>query len=197
MPPADSAGKSLSRSRPWSSAAITSVAVATPGITSTSSSRHRSITAQAEARGDDETRARRRPPRRPAPAAQPCRHRRDVCLAGDAPDRRRGDRRPERDLGDRQAALGEGRGNRHRSLEVVEHDDRNDATAQKRTQDVVLSHLLPRCGLDQRRRDPVADRLITRRAAERASSGGESSRSLRGRGSRSRARSRRASRGRR
>ena len=32
MPPAASAGKSLSRSRPWSRAAITSVAVATPGI---------------------------------------------------------------------------------------------------------------------------------------------------------------------
>ena len=67
-----------------------------------------------------------------------------VGLGGDAPDRVGGDRRPERDLGDRQAALGEGRRNRHRGLELLEHDDRDDATAQKRTQDVVLSHLLPR-----------------------------------------------------
>ena len=43
-PPAASAGKSLRRSRPWSRAAITSVAVATPGITGTPSSRQRSTT---------------------------------------------------------------------------------------------------------------------------------------------------------
>ena len=167
MPPAASAGKSLSRSSPWSSAAITSVAVATPGITSTSSSRHRSTTAQAEAGRDDEPRARRdrlvdllRPHDR-------ARADESVGLGGDAPDRLGGDRRAERDLGDRQAALGEGRGDRHRSLELVEHDDRDDPTAQKRMQDVVLSHLLPRNGLDQRGRP--------RRGSARHSAGGGAS----------------------
>ena len=129
-PPAASAGKSLSRSSPWSSAAITSVAVATPGITSTSSSRHRSITRSAQARRDDEPRTRLDrlvDLLRPHDRAGSDEH---VGLGGDPRDRVSGDRRPEGDLGDRQPALRERRRDGHRGVELLEHDDRDDAPAE-------------------------------------------------------------------
>ena len=76
----------------------------------------------------------------------------DIGVAGDAVDRVDGNRRPEGHLGDRQPTRLEGQRHRHRSLELLEHDDRDDSPAQHRPQDVVLSHLLSRDGLDQRRR---------------------------------------------
>ena len=76
--------------------------------------------------------------------------------------------RPEGDLGDRQPTRDEGRRHRPaRRRRSLEHDDRDDAPAQNRPPDVVLSHLLPRDGLDQRRRALVGPSVVSPRDIRR------------------------------
>ena len=129
-PPAASAGKSLSRSRPRSRAAITSVAVATPGITGTSSSRQRPITlalspgvtmnsapaSTASSTCSDRTTV-------PAPTTTSV----SVAISLIAA---RGNRCPEGDLGHRQPTRRQCLPDRHRCLELLEHNDRDDAPAE-------------------------------------------------------------------